>query len=100
MSDAHEPAPDAQQAEHPEHAHAQGPQIPTVVDEAGDSPKWLPWLGIGLFCVIAVLVAGRRVLPEPGGAADAAGEEPTAAEQAGAEGATPAAEPAAKPTAD
>jgi hypothetical protein len=109
MSEAHAPpSDDAQHAEptHAEqsgeaaHAHAKGPQLPTVVDEAGDSPKWLPWLGIGLFFLIAVLVAGRRVLPEAAGAEDAAAEEPTAAEQAGVEGAKPAGEPPAKPAAD
>ena len=116
MSDAHAPPSDAQppeqtHAEQPHssgeaadaHPHAKGPQLPTVVDEAGDSPKWLPWLGIGLFCLIVFLVAGKRALPEAPDT-DAAAEEPTAAEQAGVEGAKPAAEraaePAAKPAAD
>ena len=100
MSDAHEPAPDAAPAEHAEHAeHAHGPQLPVVVDEAGDSPKWLPWLGIGLFCLIALLVAGKRAMPAAGGAEDTAADEPTAAEQAGVEGAQPADGPAAKPAA-
>ena len=103
MSDTHDAPSDAQPHAEPtdssgeaadahSHAHAQGPQLPTVVDEAGDSPKWLPWLGIGLFCLIVVLVAGKRALPEAVGAGDAAADEPTAAEQAGVE--------ADKPTAD
>jgi hypothetical protein len=28
------------------------PQIPEVTDEAGDSPKWLPALGLGLFALL------------------------------------------------
>ncbi len=108
MSDTHDAPSDARpHAEQTDssgeaadaHAHAQGPQLPTVVDEAGDSPKWLPWLGLGLFCLIAVLVAGRRALPDAVGAEDAAADEPTAAEQAGVEGAKPAGEPAAEPAA-
>jgi hypothetical protein len=43
------------------------PQIPEVTDEAGDSPKWLPMLGVA---VLAALVAWA-VLSHSG----AAGEE-------------------------
>ena len=96
MSDAHEPAADAEHAEHAEHAH--GPQIPQVIDEAGDSPKWLPWLGMGLFFIVAVLLAGKSLLPEPAGAAEQAGVE--AAEPADKPADEPADKPVAKPAAD
>ena len=104
MSDAHDSPADATEPAHAAHDAHPAPRIPEVVDEAGASPKWLPWLGIGLFCLIALLVAGKRAMPAPGGAEDAAAGEPTAAEQAGVEGAKPAdgpaAEPAAKPAAE
>jgi hypothetical protein len=34
------------------------PELPEIRDEAANSPRWLPWLGIGLF----VLFAGWLVL--------------------------------------
>ena len=60
------------------------PQLPTIVDEAGDSPAWLPWLGVGLFCLAAMLIAARYGLasgaaPAASGAGDAAVAEPTPA---------------------
>jgi hypothetical protein len=35
------------------------PSLPTIVDEAGDSPSWVPILGIVLFAVGALLAAAR-----------------------------------------
>ncbi|MFT3921413.1 MAG: hypothetical protein QM778_02640 [Myxococcales bacterium] len=32
------------------HAHTP-PELPEITDEAGDSPKWLPWLGVALFAL-------------------------------------------------
>ena len=37
------------------HAHTP-PQLPEVTDEAGDSPRWLPWLGIALFVLMVAYV--------------------------------------------
>jgi hypothetical protein len=33
------------------------PTLPTVVDEAGDSPNWVPVLGLALFALVSLLVA-------------------------------------------
>jgi hypothetical protein len=30
------------------HAHTP-PELPEITDEAGASPKWLPWLGVAVF---------------------------------------------------
>jgi hypothetical protein len=100
MSDAHDSATEgAAHAEPTAHAEpaAHGPTIPEVVDEAGDSPAWLPWLGVALFCLAAVLIAGRNAAFEPatqGGAdeqvegdgADPAEVEPSADAPEAAEG--------------
>lgn len=51
------------------------PGIPEVHDEAGDSPRWLPWLGVAVFCLLAALVV-TRTSPEPQ-AEGAATEEPS-----------------------
>ena len=32
------------------HAHTP-PELPEITDEAGDTPKWVPWLGVALFIV-------------------------------------------------
>lgn len=45
------------------------PHLPDVVDEAGDSPGWVPLLGLGLLCLVALLIAFRQ--------ATGAGEPPT-----------------------
>lgn len=77
-------------------ASHEAPGLPEVKDEAGDSPRWLPWLGVGLFCLAAMLVAARLSLePKPG----APGQDAAAGEQdAPAEGEAPAEAPA-KPSA-
>jgi hypothetical protein len=33
------------------------PSLPEVVDEAGNSPRWVPALGLGLFLLLAGLAA-------------------------------------------
>jgi hypothetical protein len=38
------------------HAHTP-PELPEITDEAGDSPKWLPGLGLALFVLAAVSIA-------------------------------------------
>ena len=33
------------------------PTLPTVTDEAADSPNWVPALGLGLFALLAMFAA-------------------------------------------
>ena len=40
------------------------PALPEVYDEAGDSPRWVPALGAGLFILFAVAFA-TRVMTHP-----------------------------------
>lgn len=40
------------------------PALPEVYDEAGDSPRWVPVLGAGLFIVLAVALFAR-VMTQP-----------------------------------
>jgi len=48
-----------------EHAHNHAPQLPEVVDEAGDTPGWVPLLGIALFVLFVGYVAwGHAKLAE------------------------------------
>jgi hypothetical protein len=65
------------------HAHTP-PELPEIVDEAGDSPSWLPWLGVGLF-----VLAGLGIFLCHGeghsAAADDAVQEPAAADAPAAE---------------
>jgi hypothetical protein len=35
------------------------PTLPKVVDEAGDTPGWVPALGVGLFALAALLIVVR-----------------------------------------
>ena len=35
------------------------PALPTVVDEAGDTPNWVPALGVGLFALVALVLAAQ-----------------------------------------
>ena len=35
------------------------PSLPTIVDEAGDSPTWVPALGLLLFVLLALAAAAR-----------------------------------------
>jgi hypothetical protein len=50
----------------PKHA----PEIPEVTDEAGDSPEWVPMLGLGLLVLAVAIVVVRlfATQPEPKGA--------------------------------
>ena len=73
-------------------SHHEPPQLPVVVDEAGDSPRWLPFVGLGLLCLITLVVAARQAMgpdvPETAaGAADTAdgGTAQAAAPEAPAE---------------
>jgi hypothetical protein len=54
------------------------PSLPTVVDEAGDSPAWVPALGLLLFVLFALAIAARVALhDETETAAQPAAEAPT-----------------------
>jgi hypothetical protein len=35
------------------------PSLPTIVDEAGDTPNWVPALGFLLFVLFALVTAAR-----------------------------------------
>jgi hypothetical protein len=49
------------------------PPIPTVTDEAADTPMWVPFAGLGLFLVLALYVAIRSAMG-PAEAAEATDE--------------------------
>lgn len=49
------------------------PTLPTIVDEAGDSPNWVPVLGLALFGLVSLLI-GIRVYFAENAAADHAAE--------------------------
>jgi hypothetical protein len=67
------------------------PTLPTVVvDEAGDSPNWVPALGFALFALVAIVFAVQLAWQDAHPAATAAPEAPVAAP-------TVAAAPAAAP---
>ncbi|GAB4195760.1 MAG: hypothetical protein OHK0013_02280 [Sandaracinaceae bacterium] len=73
MSGAHDSHAHDEQAE--VHPH---PPIPTVTDEAADTPMWVPVAGLALFLVLALYVAIRSaVAPTP--------TEPVVLEEVGAE---------------
>ena len=40
------------------------PTLPTVVDEAGDTPGWVPALGLTLFAVLALVAAVRYAIDD------------------------------------
>ena len=56
------------------------PSLPTVVDEAGDTPNWVPALGLLLFVVFALAAAARIALRD--GSDTAAAPEAPAADAA------------------
>jgi len=62
------------------------PSLPKVVDEAGDTPNWVPALGLLLFVLFALAVAARSALQD---------DTETAANPAEDAAAAPAQEPAA-----
>lgn len=55
------------------HAHPP-PGIPEVKDEAGDSPPWLPKLGVGLAVAVLLAFMLMRVLSPTPAADDGAAE--------------------------
>jgi len=59
------------------------PSLPQVVDEAGDSPRWLPWLGVVVFALLALMVVSSWTVSKHGAgdpAATASAEHPSAGE--------------------
>ena len=60
------------------HAHTP-PQLPEVTDEAGDSPRWLPLLGVALFVLMVAYVwwsHRQSEAAEADGAPSAAQQDP------------------------
>lgn len=64
----------------------QPPHLPEIVDEAGETPRWVPWLGLALLGVFVLLLVARQVTSArdelPGTGEPAAAAEPAAAEPA------------------
>lgn len=59
MSDPHAAPSDS----HADHAHA-APTVPTTVkDEAGDTPSWIPMVGLALLAVLGLFVVYRVANP-------------------------------------
>ncbi len=75
---------------HDSHAHddhsagpvAAHPPIPTITDEASDTPMWVPIAGLALFLVLALFVALRSAIGPTDAAAAAPTEEPAAEAEA------------------
>ena len=85
-------------------ASKEPPHLPDVVDEAGESPGWIPLMGLGLLCLVALLVALNQAVGKDEPAAAAAGADggvAGAGEGEAGSGEAPTAVPAAaKPTGD
>lgn len=73
-------------APHEDHAahHDGPPTFPVVTDEAGNSPTWLPFTGLALFALLALVAAFRMQSTDD--------VVPTAAEAEAAEAEAPAAD--------
>lgn len=70
-------------------ASKEPPRLPEVQDEAGNTPSWVPLLGLGLLCLVALLIAARQAVHK---------DNPQVAADAGAEQAAAPEKPAAAPT--
>jgi hypothetical protein len=56
------------------HAHS-APELPEVTDEAADTPKWVPLLGVALFVLaVAGIVMGHCSNPNAEGEGDVAAD--------------------------
>jgi len=76
-----------------EHVEAQPhPAIPTITDEAADTPMWVPIAGLSLFLVLALFVALRSAMAPPEPATDPAAEGAAGEEAAAEAPAAPAAQ--------
>jgi len=61
-----------------EHHHDGPPVLPTIVDEAGDTPTWVPILGVALFALVAIVFVARSQMATEVPATPEAAEAPTA----------------------
>ena len=57
------------------------PTLPTVVDEAGDSPNWVPALGFALFALVSLMIGVRLYFAQNTAADQAAEAAAVVAEQ-------------------
>jgi hypothetical protein len=73
--------------------HKEPPRLPDVVDEAGNTPGWVPMLGLGLLCLVALAIVARQAISHRQSAAANAADGGTAVEAP----AKPAAAPAGAP---
>jgi hypothetical protein len=69
-----------------------GPSLPKIVDEAPDTPAWVPALGVGLLALITIVVAIRLAWLEANPVADPAGAAQAAASVDAGTAAAPTAE--------
>ena len=65
-----------------DHKHAPG--LPEIVDEAPDTPGWVPALGLGLFAIISIAVAIRLAWLDANPPAEAGAAQAAAAIDGGA----------------
>ncbi|MBX7192954.1 MAG: hypothetical protein K1X94_12890 [Sandaracinaceae bacterium] len=66
------------------------PPLPTITDEAADTPMWVPLTGLALFLVLALFVALRSAMA-PAEESAPTGDEGAAAVEGAEAGAAPAA---------
>lgn len=58
------------------------PSLPTIVDEAGDTPNWVPVLGLALFALFALVTAARFAMKDTETTTAPAAEQPAAPQPA------------------
>lgn len=56
-----------------------GPSLPVIVDEAPDTPGWVPALGLGLFALLTIFFAVRLAWNEANPQPDTGAEQAAAA---------------------
>jgi hypothetical protein len=76
---------------HDEHGGAAHPHppLPTITDEAADTPMWVPMAGLAIFLVLALFVALRSALSPPDEAPGQAASEEAATGETGVAAGTP-----------
>lgn len=55
-----------------------GPSLPEIVDEAPDTPSWVPALGLGLFALLTIFFAVRLAWNEANPKPEAGAEQAAA----------------------
>ena len=74
---------------HADHPHA-APSVPTTVkDEAGDTPAWIPMVGLALLAVLGLFVVYRVANPSDMSEGAAAALDGAVEDGAAADGGTP-----------